>query len=278
MLITLRKDEIDLNILNSLEDKVNYNLLYRIYEGEEINALADENRNFLAMQNPNLQMWIWANPLVSEHKLTIYLEELCEWLEPQGKVNLVSSLRIYNLLTALKTIECKNTIHKGMTMIAYYCPASRSPINLSGKLIKADNRYLERLMEFQTGFVRDCFGLATVIESQRDTVLNLIGKGGLSLWSDNMIVSMANVTHKTAEFARINNVYTDPVFRGKGYCKMLLSAISKDLLSGGIIPMLYADAANGSSNKAYQDCGYLESGVMQEFVICFNGDNLTANY
>ena len=76
---------------------------------------------------------------------------------------------------------------------------------------------------------------------------------------------MAMIAHRTAETARINTVVTDRARRGHGYAGMLVSSLCKRLLSEGAAPMLYADARNPSSNRAYQKIGFELVGPITEY-------------
>lgn len=55
---------------------------------------------------------------------------------------------------------------------------------------------------------------------------------------------------------RIGPIYTPLEHRKKGYASAITSAISEKLLSQGVIPTLYTQAANPTSNKIYQEIGY----------------------
>ncbi|MBE6752730.1 MAG: GNAT family N-acetyltransferase, partial [Ruminococcaceae bacterium] len=85
------------------------------------------------------------------------------------------------------------------------------------------------------------------------------------LWKDENIVALAMIAHKTDKYARINTVVTDREFRGKGYAKMLIATLTTQLLSEGVVPMLYADANNPTSNAVYQKVGYTYQGEITEF-------------
>jgi GNAT superfamily N-acetyltransferase len=55
---------------------------------------------------------------------------------------------------------------------------------------------------------------------------------------------------------RVGPIYTPLEHRKKGYASAITSAISEKLLNQGIIPTLYTQAANPTSNKIYQEIGY----------------------
>ena len=71
--------------------------------------------------------------------------------------------------------------------------------------------------------------------------------------------------------ARIAGVMGATVFerqdrehRGKGYARMLVGHISRELLAQGVTPMLYADARNPASNRAYRNTGFVPCGEITE--------------
>ena len=46
---------------------------------------------------------------------------------------------------------------------------------------------------------------------------------------------------------------------------MLTAHICAELLAKGVVPMLYADAANPSSNRAYRKIGFEKVGEVTEY-------------
>lgn len=55
---------------------------------------------------------------------------------------------------------------------------------------------------------------------------------------------------------RVGPIYTPVEHRKNGYASAITSAISEKLLNQGVIPTLYTQAANPTSNKIYQEIGY----------------------
>lgn len=90
----------------------------------------------------------------------------------------------------------------------------------------------------------------TALNSGRYTLLEV----------DGLIVSLGG-NSDIQEFdgfsmGRVGPIYTPLEHRKKGYASALTSAISEKLLSAGVIPTLYTQAANPTSNKIYQEIGY----------------------
>ena len=93
-----------------------------------------------------------------------------------------------------------------------------------------------------------------------------VGRSELLLWKDGgRVCAMAKIAYRSASSARINTVVTDRAVRGRGYAGMLVSHMCEKLIGEGVSPMLYADAANPSSNRAYRRIGFEKVGEITEF-------------
>lgn len=99
------------------------------------------------------------------------------------------------------------------------------------------------------------------IEAARTFAVNKIAKGEVYIWCDQsgIPVAMNSVGRPTRQGISISAVYTPKSFRKKGYASALVAATSQSLLDGGKkFCVLYADLANPTSNKIYQNIGYQE--------------------
>ena len=76
---------------------------------------------------------------------------------------------------------------------------------------------------------------------------------------------MALIASRDQETARINTVVTERSRRGHGYAGMLVAEMSRLLLEQGLLPLLYADASNPASNRAYQKIGFEQVGRVTEY-------------
>jgi hypothetical protein len=81
--------------------------------------------------------------------------------------------------------------------------------------------------------------------------------GGLVLWENHGVVSMAGFGGRTPNGIRVGPVYTPPDLRGHGYASALTAALTQRLLDGGLrFCFLFTDLANPTSNSIYQRIGY----------------------
>lgn len=70
------------------------------------------------------------------------------------------------------------------------------------------------------------FWKKTIIEEQVETAKMYIESGNFYVWrNDNEIISMANIAQRSQRHARINEVYTKPEIRGKGFRAMIVSEL-----------------------------------------------------
>lgn len=89
-------------------------------------------------------------------------------------------------------------------------------------------------------------------------VARRVDDGGLYLWeADGRPVAMAAHSVVIAGQARIGLVYTPPYQRGRGYGGAVTAAATRSALAAGARQvLLFADAANPTSNALYERLGY----------------------
>lgn len=101
------------------------------------------------------------------------------------------------------------------------------------------------------------------------TVAVAVEQGRLRIWEvDGTPVALAGhalpVPGPTGAVGRIGPVYTPPEHRGQGYASALTYAIACELQTRCEVVMLYADAANPSSNHLYARLGFEVVGEVVE--------------
>ena len=89
----------------------------------------------------------------------------------------------------------------------------------------------------------------------------------LALWVDGEPVAMAASGYQTDRLQAVNAVYTVPAHRCKGYAARVVGAVCARIFETGKQPMLYADAANPASNRAYQSIGFQLQGQAKEMTL-----------
>lgn len=267
MLTTYTKE---LNYLNQqpfLKDEVKFNLLHRILEGELAVALYVKDK-LIALQNKSHPMVVWLNtslPKAEKQKLLkqLYLHTSdCEipviTAEPSNAIYLAELFKKGSGFN----YETK------MDLMSYYCPKVNELKKVNGEMRLAKKDDLETIVDFCVGFVLDGFGKTVTRDSQLNSATRLIESKKLYVWQCNeRVVSMANLAHQSPRHCRINNVYTPPMQRSKGFATALTAELSQKILNNGFTPVLFTDLSNPISNWVYKKAGYQECGKIKELKI-----------
>jgi GNAT superfamily N-acetyltransferase len=105
--------------------------------------------------------------------------------------------------------------------------------------------------------------------SDSESLLRRIDDGGIWLWVDRSGTAVHLTAVNTPSFgvARIGPVYTPPEQRGRGYASAAVAAVSGRLLEAGVVPCLFTDQANPTSNKIYTALGYEPVVDMANYVV-----------
>ena len=80
--------------------------------------------------------------------------------------------------------------------------------------------------------------------------------GRFWLWDDGGPVSMAGHSEPVESVVRVQNVYTPPERRNRGYAAACVAALSRQIRDSGYRCILYADLGNPTSNSIYRRIGY----------------------
>ena len=99
------------------------------------------------------------------------------------------------------------------------------------------------------------------LNSVKKRVEQHIKAGQLHIWDDHEPVSIAAAARPTRNGITVNNVYTPPEHRNKGYATSCVwSLTQKMLMNRYSFCSLYTDLANPTSNSIYAKIGYVPVG------------------
>lgn len=103
-----------------------------------------------------------------------------------------------------------------------------------------------------------------------------IARGSMHVWEvEGHPVSLAAAVAPTPHGIRLNNVYTPPEERGRGYASALVAALTQLLLDRGReFVFLHTDLANPTSNAIYQRLGYKLVADLQVYSLQRQPDDL----
>jgi hypothetical protein len=106
-------------------------------------------------------------------------------------------------------------------------------------------------------FAEDCRVSVSDIETNAEKIRAEIGKNTYYIWENEHPVSVAVNRRNTENGAGINEVYTPPFYRGKGYASSVVAELARDLLARGHkFCFLFADAENPVSCGIYRKIGF----------------------
>ena len=204
------------------------------------------------------------------------LEELPEAAEDEAAVCLAESLaRCPALHVTLDPGRGQGVLRKaaersGLTpetvlpMNVYAC-RKLQPLPLRGRAVVPREEHRPVMAALLRQMALDAEGQEVPEAAAADFAQAMVGSDRLLLWEDGDIRAMAMIAHIGGGMGRINTVVTERNSRGRGYAGMLTAALCEKLLAQGLTPMLYADAGNPSSNRAYQKIGMEARGQVAEY-------------
>ena len=143
-------------------------------------------------------------------------------------------------------------MHQRIHEIRKVTPLLRRP---PGRLRAATPEDLAGLVEWVVAFEDD---VGVTVRSDPPRVLEEHQRhGGLYVWEDGGVVSMAAAGGRTPHGIRVSLVYTPPPLRGRGYASACVADLTQLMLDRGLaFCCLYTDLDNPTSNSIYQRIGY----------------------
>lgn len=249
-------------------EQLTMNLFWLILESPDAMVWSDRRNFIIAQSNERTPVWVWtdaaADTTAIDNAAEILSSRLCAHsplhanLRTEHSAALLGAAGKYGLRAK-----------KYMDMNAYVCREVISPC-CGGSISAPTDADRPAMASLLVQLVNDGEHQTIPDEAADGFAAAMVGSERLFLWRDNGdVAAMAMIAHiSCAEHAaRINTVVTDRSKRGHGYAGALVAEICRGLLNEGIFPMLYADAANPSSNRAYQKIGFETVGHVSEFEI-----------
>ncbi len=246
-------------------DEITHNILFRIRESECADVWTDDDACVMAQSSPSTHVWVALRRAPDD----ALCEEIAGHVARALTVNPDVGVTINEALGegVLTRVEralsrVRRTV---MPMVAYGCFQTKDvPVSGAAGIPEEGDRATVASLVGQLSL--ECEGTVMTAEQEDDFARAHIGSERLLLWRDGgRVVAMARLAHQTERYARIATVFTDRAFRNRGYAGMVVKTLSDRLLARGVTPMLYADARNPASNRAYQRIGFEETGRVTNF-------------
>ena len=250
--------------LLSPDERVAMNLFSAILRAPEPLAWSDGRQLLVCRSDPRAPVWAWLRPGADGDAQQLLACILSGRIAacPAAQLNVPSALGALVQLAA-ELAGCSVRAH--MALRAYVCRRLIEPVycGACSAPTDADRPAMASLLR---QLVEDGDHSSIPQAEAERFAASFVGSPNLFLWRDGgAVCAMAMVAGRTERAARINTVVTDRARRGRGYAGMLVAQLCKRLLERGAEPMLYADAANPSSCRAYEKIGFTCVGTVTEY-------------
>ncbi|WP_455619798.1 GNAT family N-acetyltransferase [Eisenbergiella sp.] len=247
------------------KDRYCFNLFYRIREGAGAYIAMDGSTCILAQSNLHTPVWIWLKNSPDEKSCAEISSILRERFSVCDRIS-VNAYGPYTEALLRSFADSEHAEYRINKRLNVYACSSVRPVQKRGRLLPAAPCHQEEIARLITIMMRDADLQEPDREEARQYTEEKSVSGSLFLWEneEGKIVSMTDITHRTARYARLNAVVTAREHRGHRYAEMLVSSVTQQLLRDGLAPMLYADAGYPPSNAVYRKIGYVKQGEIME--------------
>ncbi|EQB87223.1 putative GNAT family acetyltransferase [Clostridium punense] len=248
------------------EQVIPFTMFYAIGEDKDSFFITNDNNIIIGQQRPTSPLWVYIKNQLSSNEIKEVVNIIGERLVLNPNLMVDGEDRniksILEEVSRIFGISFKVNISKN----SYVCHNTIKPEKGSGHLSKVNESDLETLTIFSRDNWEDIgFGLLTPEQAIKFAKRKLVKKD-FHVWrnEDGKVVAMASV-HKHGKIAFTDGVFTDRNERNKGYGKFLVHEITKELLGGGFLPILYADRRQVVPNHIYKSIGYEYCGEITEY-------------
>ena len=157
--------------------------------------------------------------------------------------------RLWRAMTGIGTVSIEAEAISEVRQVVH-------PAYSGGHLRPARFDELDVLTRWRISFMVEV-GLQEEIEARRSATQDLLERGGLYVWDDAGLVSVAATNRSTPHGVCIGFIYTPPPLRKHGYGTSCVAALSQQILdSGREFCCLFTRLADATSNDIYQKVGY----------------------
>lgn len=249
------------------DDGIVFNLVALIREQNNARLYTDGKSYLAAQSDAACPIWVYANAHADEQTEKELLSVFSAATEEGSSLSVNAQEGFTEkVLTAFAGMHGYR-LTKRKPLNAYYIKAVRE-IAPVGKFTVASEKYESEIVELiKQASVDDGDGELTDEQAMRFAKTHACS-GNMYLWLKNdIVVSIARIVRYGKRFARLTSIGTERAARGNGYAKMLVGELCTRLLADGLTPVLYARSENPSSNRCYQNLGFIKAGEICEFRI-----------
>lgn len=264
----MKKIDIDNKIFKSdsyKQDSYMFYLIEKNFDSSDLMLYSDEDSYVICRGKIGLPTWIWTKDNIEKEKV-LEIEKIIDlYLTDNDKDYFTCKKKLYNYLKeSYQNLNLDDYFEMGFLI----CEKTKEPKKTDGHFEKANIIDLDILTKYLYNHYVEIEdeSLNKTFDDAKEKVIKKVNDNTLYVWKNknNKIVSIAfyDVLDNKAKLA---GVYTPKDERNKGYAANLIYSITNEILSKGLVPLLYTDYNYKPSNIAYQNAGYEDKGVLINF-------------
>ena len=235
----------------------------------EMLAYSDEENYIIARGGRGYPAWIWTADGIGETKMREVSEIISECYLTEGqKSKFTAKKEFYDYLKQEKYPYLNQEDYFEMGTLE--CKEVKAPKKCDGSIDRPKNGELNVLAKYLFKSNQEMNRGELVSEEKAyEDVKTMLETETLFIWRNiaGKIVSMLNY-QIAGKQVKLGHVYTPQEERCKGYAANLVYYVTKHFLEQQLEPLLYTDYHYKASNKAYQNAGYVDTGILINFT-CF---------
>ncbi len=263
-----KKIEPNNKIFNSPDfqkDKYKFNIILKNLPSPELELYSDEENYIICRGSKKWPTWIWTKDGFSV-SIIDEIEELIKlYLTDNEKDKFTCKKELYDMLVKRNFININ--IEDYFEMGFLICNKTVRPKKCDGILSKPNLDDRDTLEKYWYDDCMEMNGIDAITSEQaKEDVDGFIQDENFYVLrnSQNKIVCMASYS-VVGNQAKLSHAYTPIEERKKGYAANLIYLMTNEILSKGLIPLLYTDYNYAPSNKAYINAGYEDTGILINF-------------
>ena len=247
------------------KDKYKFYLITQNLKSESVILYSDEENYVICRGAIGWPTWIWTKDNFDITKLGEIEQAIELYLTDSDKDKFTCKKELYDLLVNVGFDKLNTEDYFEMGTL--YCKQTKKPKDCDGKIAIPTIEDKPILVQYWFDDSQEMNGVDPIsVEQAEIDVQKMLDSNKFYIWrnSNGKIVCMANYSETDGQ-AKLSHVYTPIDERGKGYAANLIYSMTNDLLTRGLVPLLYTDYNYPPSNKAYINAGYEDTGVLINF-------------
>lgn len=254
-------------------DKYLFSILFQNILNSSTKVYSDEKNYIFCQGEKNKPIWIWTKDNFNLNVLSEIEHLISNHLTDSSQMKFTCKPKLHQLLMKENYRYLNEQDYKEIGFLT--CENVKKNKACDG-FIYIPNMYdIDLLSRYYYENSLETKGInAITYEQARIYIENQLKNGNIYSNSDNTIYCWKNEDNKIVSlatyssnenYAKINNVFTPPEERRKGYASNLIYCITKEILNDQSKPIVYLSNNSNCNYNLYTNIGYVKSGSLINF-------------